>query len=184
MQTWGNLWAILLLVTIGSATFSAFGLIVASVTNTMQETQMINQPDLDGFPFSFRRHHSARHSSRRGSSASPSSCPPRISPRASKPPQRALTTLAEVVTDAAALAIGLVVAFEISRQLFRWEPEAKVPGRAKLWVLAAMVPFLVFGAWENVTGRRLSHIQQNFRTLSNRAMMEHMSGAGDASEPR
>ncbi len=42
MQSWGNLGAILLLVTVGSATFSALGLIVASVTNTMQETQMIN----------------------------------------------------------------------------------------------------------------------------------------------
>ena len=43
MQSWGNLWAIFLLVTIGSAAFSSFGLIVASVTNTMQETQVINQ---------------------------------------------------------------------------------------------------------------------------------------------
>ena len=42
MQSWGNLWAIFVLVTIGSATFSSLGLIVASVTNTMQETQMIN----------------------------------------------------------------------------------------------------------------------------------------------
>ena len=42
MQSWGDLGAILLLVTVGSATFSALGLIVASVTNTMQETQMIN----------------------------------------------------------------------------------------------------------------------------------------------
>src|SRR5277367_5706593 len=43
MPGWGNLWAVFLLVTIGSAAFSAFGLIVASVTNTMQETQVINQ---------------------------------------------------------------------------------------------------------------------------------------------
>src|SRR5271155_301757 len=42
MPGWGNLWAVFLLVTIGSAAFSSFGLIVASVTNTMQETQMIN----------------------------------------------------------------------------------------------------------------------------------------------
>ena len=42
-QSWGNLPAIFLLVMIGSATFSAFGLVVASVTNTMQETQIINQ---------------------------------------------------------------------------------------------------------------------------------------------
>ncbi len=51
MQSWGNLWAIFLLITFGSATFSAFGLIVASVTNTMQETQMINNLIWMGFLF-------------------------------------------------------------------------------------------------------------------------------------
>ena len=47
----GNLWAIFLLVTVGSATFSSFGLIVASVTNTMQETQVINQVIWTAFRF-------------------------------------------------------------------------------------------------------------------------------------
>jgi hypothetical protein len=61
-----------------------------------------------------------------------------------------------------ALAIGLFVSFEISRQLFRWEPEAKVPSRAKLWVAVAMIPFLVFGIYENVYGNRLSNIRQGF----------------------
>ena len=51
MQSWGNLWAIFLLVTVGSATFSSLGLIVASVTNTMQETQMINNLIWMGFIF-------------------------------------------------------------------------------------------------------------------------------------
>ena len=36
-----------------------------------------------------------------------------------------LATITEIATDIVALGIGLVVAFEISRQLFRWEPEAK-----------------------------------------------------------
>ena len=43
MQSWGNLPVVFLLITVGSAAFSSFGLIVASVTNTMQETQIINQ---------------------------------------------------------------------------------------------------------------------------------------------
>jgi len=72
------------------------------------------------------------------------------------------------MTDVVALTIGLLVAFEISRQLFRWEPEEKVPGRAKLWVLAAMIPFLAFGIYENTTGARLEQVRRNFIQLSNR----------------
>src|ERR1700730_3160690 len=51
MTSWGNLWAIFVLVTFGSFAFSSFGLIVASVTNTMQETQMINNLIWMGFIF-------------------------------------------------------------------------------------------------------------------------------------
>ena len=36
-------------------------------------------------------------------------------------------------------------------------------GGPKSWVLVAMIPFLVFGAWENVTGSRLVRIRQNTR---------------------
>jgi ABC-2 type transport system permease protein len=165
MQTWGNLWAMFLLVTIGSATFSSLGLIVASVTNTMQETQMINNLIWMGFLF-----------------LSGATIPLAIFPvwlqrvalfipaqYLATGLESATTKLAtphEVFEDALALAIGLFVAFEISRRLFRWEPEAKVPGRAKLWVLAALVPFLAFGSWESVTGARLNRIRLNFQTLS------------------
>jgi len=30
----------------------------------------------------------------------------------------------------------------------------------------AMIPFLVFGTWENVTGGRLHRIRQNYQTIS------------------
>ena len=39
----GNMLSIFVLVTLGTVTFASLGLIVASVTNTMQETQIINQ---------------------------------------------------------------------------------------------------------------------------------------------
>lgn len=165
MHTWGNLWAILILVTIGSAAFSAFGLIVASVTNTMQETQMINNLIWTGFLF-----------------LSGATIPLAIFPawiqRVSlyipatylatglESAATNLASLAEVLTDVAALAIGLYVAFEVSRNLFRWEPEAKVPRSAKWWALAALIPFLVFGTYENLYGNRLVRIQDNFRMLS------------------
>src|ERR1700729_4643854 len=146
MQGWGNLWAIFLLVTVGSATFSSFGLIVASVTNTMQETQVINQLIWTAFLF-----------------LSGATIPLAIFPawiqRLSlflpatylatglEAATTNLATAGEIRTDVVALTVGVLVAFEISRQLFRWEPEAKVSPRAKLWVLAAMVPFLVFGIY-------------------------------------
>jgi ABC-type multidrug transport system permease subunit len=168
MHTWGNLAAIFLLVTVGSATFSAFGLIVASVTNTMQETQIINQIIWMGFLFL-------------SGATVPLSVLPSWLQRVSlflpatylatglQGATTSTATFGEVATDAAALAIGLVVAFEISRQLFRWEPEAKVPPRAKLWVLAAMIPFLVFGVWQNMWGSRLAQIHGQFHTAEGRA---------------
>jgi ABC-2 type transport system permease protein len=167
MQSLGNLWALFALVTIGSATFASLGLIVASVTNTMQETQMINNLIWTGFIF-----------------LSGATVPLAIFPRwllrvslfipaqyLATGLQSAATNLAtwfEVLEDIVALALGLVVAFEVSRQLFRWEPEAKASRSAKLWVLAALVPFLAFGSWELVTGRRLNHVNQNFQRLAGR----------------
>jgi ABC-2 type transport system permease protein len=167
MQSWGNLWAIFILVTIGSATFSALGLIVASVTNTMQETQMINNLIWMGFLFLS------------GATIPLAAFPGWLQRVALFIPAQYLATGLEsagarmatgyqVLEDSAALALGLVVAFEVSRQLFRWEPEAKVPRKAKLWVLAALVPFLLFGTWESATGRQLHHINQNFQELSRR----------------
>src|SRR5271169_890143 len=165
MQSWGNLWAIFLLVTIGSATFSALGLIVASVTNTMQETQMINNLIWMAFLF-----------------LSGATIPLAIFPQWMQrlalfiPAQYLATGLEsaatkaatplEVLEDFVALGLGFWVAFEVSRQLFRWEPEAKIPRRAKLWVLAALVPFLLFGTWESVWGTRLNRVRANFQALS------------------
>jgi ABC-2 type transport system permease protein len=165
LQSWGNLWAIFLLVTLGSAAFAAFGLIVASVTNTMQETQMINNLIWMGFLFLS------------GATIPLAIFPGWLQRFALFIPATYLATglefaatnqagLAEIVTDLVALAIGLWLAFEVSRQLFRWEPEAKAPRRAKLWAAAALIPFLVFGIWENYSGARLKQINQNYHALS------------------
>ncbi|HXJ16748.1 MAG TPA: ABC transporter permease, partial [Candidatus Polarisedimenticolia bacterium] len=176
MHTWGNLWAMFLLITFGSAAFAAFGLIVASVTNTMQETQMINNLIWMGFLFLS------------GATVPLAIFPGWIQRFALFIPatylatglESAATNLAsfgEVVTDVTALALGLLVAFEISRQLFRWEPEAKAPRRAKLWAIAALVPFLVFGVWENTVGTRLQRIRSNYQSLSGRILPTQMPRA-------
>jgi ABC-2 type transport system permease protein len=157
MQTWGNLPAIFLLVLIGSATFSAFGLVVASVTNTMQETQIINQ--LIWMVFLFLS----------GATIPLAVFPDWIKRITLFSPatylavglQSASTNFvvaSELFTESVALILGLLVAFEIARRIFRWEPEAKVPTRAKVWVLAALIPFLAFGAYENYTGKMLARV--------------------------
>src|SRR5579872_1435089 len=43
MREWGNLAGVFFLITLGIVTFAALGLIIASVTNSTQETQVINQ---------------------------------------------------------------------------------------------------------------------------------------------
>ncbi|MBI1738590.1 MAG: ABC transporter permease [Acidobacteria bacterium] len=40
--SFGNVWGLFVMMSLGTVTFASFGLIVASMTNTMQETQVIN----------------------------------------------------------------------------------------------------------------------------------------------
>ncbi len=170
LHSWGNLWEIFLLVTLGSPAFAAFGLIVASVTNTMQETQMINNLLWMGFlvlsgatiplaVFPKWLQHAALF------------IPATYLARGLESATNSLATRGELITELTALALGLAVAFEISRQLFRWEPEAKLAPRAKLWVLVALVPFLFFGAYENIKGDMLEHVQQDFQFMNGQAPM-------------
>jgi ABC-type multidrug transport system permease subunit len=177
IRDWGNPLAILLLITFGSAAFSSFGLIVASVTNTMQETQIINQLIWLGFLFLS------------GATVPLISLPKWIREVSLFLPATYLATGLEtaaagriawvdVATDVAGLAITLLVSFEISRRLFRWEPEAKAPRRAKLWVVAALVPFFLFGAYENIYGNMLNRVGVNLRVL-----LESGRGAPDPPPP-
>jgi ABC-2 type transport system permease protein len=168
MKNFGNLWQIFLLITFGSWAFSSLGLIVASVTNTMQETQIINQLLWTGFLFLS------------GATVPLAVFPSWLQRCALFIPatylatglEFAATNLAsrrEILIDVIALLLGLCVAFAVSRQIFRWEPEAKVQGKAKLWVLAALVPFLLFGTYESIKGDRLVRVHQDFEILNGRA---------------
>ncbi len=152
LDRWGNLWGVWAFVTLGTVTFAAFGLIVASVTNTMQETQMINNAlwfvflFLSGatFPLPFLPGWIQRVSDY---------LPPTYLVTGL---QRVLVggaTLWQVRAELLALVGGAVFAFLISMQLFRWEPEEKVTGRAKAWAAATIVPFLLLGVWESANGQ-------------------------------
>jgi ABC-2 type transport system permease protein len=158
MIGWGNLWGVALLVTLGTIAFAALGLIVASVTNTMQETQVINQILWSAFLFLS------------GATLPLPMLPNWIQGISLFLPATYLVIGLERVmvarassfaigTELLSLAISGIIAFLISQQLFRWEPEAKVPRRAKVWVAMAVLPFLFLGVWESTYGhlRRTAH---------------------------
>ena len=74
--------------------------------------------------------------------------------------------VAGVAADLISLAISVLVAFEVSRRLFRWEPEEKVSSRAKIWVLVAIIPFLLLGAYESHSHQGVAEMQQIFHAIA------------------
>ena len=168
MPTWGNLWEVFFLVSVGAATFSALGLIIASVTNDMQETTVINNILWSAFLF-----------------LSGVTIPLTFMPRWVQKvtlfsPATYLATglensmlhsasVHEIIGDIISLLVSLIMAFEISRRLFRWEPEEKIPNRAKLWAAAALIPFLLLGSWEVVYGHRLQEMRHDFQMMTRMA---------------
>lgn len=164
MTQWGNLFGAFVIVSLGAIAFSSLGLIVASVTNNMQETQVIN--NAVWFCFLFLS----------GAAIPLPILPKFIQHVALFLPATYLVTglqsvlvrhasLFSVTADVIALAGSFAVAFVISRQLFRWEPEERVPNRAKLWAAAAMIPFLLLGAWESTRGDRRAEAINIFESL-------------------
>lgn len=165
MKTWGDLWEVVLLIAIGAATFSSLGLIVASVTNDMQETTVINNIVWSAFLFLS------------GATIPIAIMPGWVQKVALYLPATYLTMglekamlhsagPREVAEDLVALLLGLLISFEISRQLFRWEPEEKIRGKRKLWAAAALIPFLILGAYEMTHGTRLQEFSRDFQLMS------------------
>ena len=160
----GNVLSVFILVSIGTVTFASLGLIVASVTNTMQETQIINQ--IIWFVFLFIS----------GATIPFPMLPAMVQKISLFLPatylvsglQRAMidhTNLNSLGSYLASLVGCALIAFIVSAQLFRWEPETKAPRRAKLWVAAAVVPFLLLGVWENFNGDLRSHAVKNLQSI-------------------
>jgi ABC-2 type transport system permease protein len=164
MNNWGNLGGVLLLVTLGIITFAALGLIIASVTNSAQETQVINQLLWSAFLL-----------------LSGATVPLPIMPTWIQRfdlflPASYLVTgfervmvarvgVAEIGADIVALAASAAMAFFLSQQLFRWEPEAKVGPRAKALATATLIPFLLLGIWENARGNLQSAARTDFLSI-------------------
>jgi ABC-2 type transport system permease protein len=162
----GNIVAAFLLIAVGTISFACLGLVVASVTNTMQETQVINQ--LIWLPLIFL-----------SGATFPLAFLPGVAQKFSLflPATYLVEGLRHAIFDNSAslrdagLALGTltfwaVLTFFLSAQLFRWEPESKVPRRAKLFVLATALPFLLLGMFENRYGHIPAQARSAFQALS------------------
>jgi ABC-2 type transport system permease protein len=171
MSNLGNLMGVFVLVTLGIATFATLGLVIASVTNTMQETQIINQ--IIWFAFLFL-----------SGVTVPLPILPKLVQKVSYflPATYLVSGLQQSMVDNAAISdLGLdlasmlgctLIAFVVATQLFRWEPEAKAPRRAKLWAAAAVIPFLLLGIWENGHNHVLAHAMSDFQTIEHSSSPE------------
>src|SRR5437879_12972139 len=78
-------------------------------------------------------------------------------------------SVSQLMIQILALGTWAVLTFFVAAQLFRWEPEARIPRNAKLWALATALPFLLLGAWEHTNGAILQQAQSAFHTIARRA---------------
>jgi len=173
----GDLVSAFLLITIGTVSFASMGLVVASVTNTMQETQVINQ--LIWLPLIFLS----------GATVPLASLPQVVKHVGLFLPATYLVTglqsaiywafapwSPDVLLGLGSLAVWAALTFFLSAQLFRWEPESKIPRRAKLLAAATAIPFLLLGIWENNTNRTISLAQAMYDSLNAPAKPDASSG--------
>jgi ABC-2 type transport system permease protein len=154
VTAFGNLFSLFVLVIFGITSFGAMGLVVASVTNTMQETQIINQ--LLWFALIFLSGATVPllflpHIVQRIGLFLPATYLVSGLQRAMVFHQGVLALWVELIS----LGAWGALAFFISSNLFRWEPEAKLPRNAKLWAVSTILPFILLGFWENHNGKLL-----------------------------
>jgi len=160
----GDVISLAALVTVGTVSFGSLGLVVASVTNTMQETQVLNQ--LIWLPLIFLS----------GATFPLAYLPKPVQHFGLFLPATYLVTglqsalyqsfpVWKLLVQLLTLACWAVLSFFVATQLFRWEPEAKIPRNAKVLALATAIPFLLLGGWENTNGNILNQARAAFQSL-------------------
>lgn len=137
----------LVLVIIGTVAFRAMGQIIASVANSMAESQIIIQSLY--FPMLFLS----------GATFPISFLPTWVQIVTQFIPATHLysamqnvlvrnETLGQNLPAVGALILTTVLCTFVSMKLFRWEKEEKLKPAAKLWILAVLLPFFLIGGWQ------------------------------------
>ena len=149
-----NLFSLLLFVSIGLLAFRAMGMIVAAVVNSAQEATILIQ--LLYLPMLFL-----------SGATFPVSFMPSWVQKVSEflPATYLFQGLGQIMTNhqsiwqnyasVLALLLAMAVALFVGIKLFRWEKEEKIDGRAKLWILAVMAPFIFGGVYQAYTNNNI-----------------------------
>jgi len=178
----GNPISLFILISVGIVSFGSLGLVVASVTSTMQETQVLNQ--LLWLPLIFL-----------SGATFPLAYLPRLVQRFGLflPATYLVNGLQQTILNSAtpwsryaeilSLACWAGLTFFLSAQLFRWEPEAAIPRRAKLLVAATAIPFLILGVVENRSDRILLEARSAFLSFTSPVSAPKSSGVDAPGRP-
>src|SRR5579863_7810141 len=139
--------SILIFITLAIVGFRAIGLILASVVNSMQESQLLVQ--LIYLPMLFLS----------GATFPLAMFPQWLLVVTQFLPATYMVTgiqgmllrdegIAANVQPALALVVTAFVGLFIANKLFRWEKEEKIRASAKMWLAAVLSPFLLLGFWQ------------------------------------
>ena len=161
-QHWPSL---VLFVIIAVVAFRSIGLIIASVANSMGESQILTQ--LLYFPMMFLS----------GATFPTQSFPTWLQTITQFIPATHINTgvqgilirnegFGENLFAAGALALTTGVAIFICLKIFRWEKEEKLKNSAKLWVAATLLPFIAIGVYQTQAKTNLNRQTQIDRQLS------------------
>lgn len=160
-QNWLSLFV---MASLGVCAFRAIGLILAAVTNTMQEATIAIQ--ILYMPMLFLS----------GATFPAAMLPQWAQTAAQFMPATYLVTgfqgiffrnqnVLDNASAAAALLLTAVLGMFLAVQLFRWEKEEKIRRRNKLWVLAVLAPFVVMGVWQAHSKENIGKNEALFRDL-------------------
>ena len=156
--------SLLIMVSLGVCAMRAIGLILAAVTNTMQEAMILTQ--LFYLPMLILS----------GATVPSAMLPKWVQTLAEFMPASYLVTgfqgiffrnqsILDHGPAVGALLITMLVGTFVAAKLFRWEKEEKIGPRNKLWVLAVLAPFLLMGGYRAYTREQLGQNQGFYRDL-------------------
>lgn len=160
-----TLFSLLIFISLGILAFRSIGLILASVANSMQESQILIQ--LTYLPMLFLS----------GATFPTTMFPSWLLIITQFIPTTYLVLgvqgmllrnegLTENLKPVFALLVTTAVGLFIALKLFRWEKEERVRPSSKLWLVAILLPFLVLGAWQSYTRAGISKNKILARQLS------------------